>query len=172
MADGARLELDSERALDALRRALAVTGNPQRLLADIGQGLLNSTHMRFREQVAPDGSPWQPLSPSYRRVKSKNANRILWLNGYLGNNIVTQVEGNSVLVGTNNPVAIFHQLGTRPYTISPKNGKALSWPGGPGPRKSVNHPGLPAREFLGASDDDEDMIVNTALRTLNRALDG
>ena len=170
MADGVRLELDSDAALDALRRALEVTTNPRPMLASIGEGLLASTEDRFRDERAPDGTPWAPLSPSYRRVKRKNANRILWLEGRLGGFLRYQLESAAVLVGSDQATAVWHQFGTRPYTITPKSGKALSCPGGPGPRKKVSHPGLPARPFLGVSSDDEEMIVEEAMETLRQAL--
>lgn len=35
----------------------------------------------------------------------------------------------------------FVSLGTRPHLILPNRKKALFWPGGPGPRRSVMHPG-------------------------------
>lgn len=54
-------------------------------------------------------------------------------------------------VGTNDFRGRIHELGTRPYVIRAKNGQALAFkvPGGEVIfRKSVNHPGVPARPAL------------------------
>lgn len=51
----------------------------------------------------------------------------------------------------------YHQTGTKPYTIKPRNKKALNIPG-IGPRKKVNHPGLPKRPFFIVLPEDIDDI--------------
>jgi hypothetical protein len=57
-------------------------------------------------------------------------------------------EGFLVVEGSKDPKAEFHQKGTAPYTIYPKNAKKLRFIGAGGSivyRSMVNHPGLPAR---------------------------
>jgi phage gpG-like protein len=51
----------------------------------------------------------------------------------------------------------YHQYGTSPYVIRPKNKRFLAFPVGDGSTiftKRVNHPGLPARPFLGINEAD------------------
>ena len=73
--------------------------------------------------------------------------------------------------------ARWHQEGTKPYEIRAKNGKALYWPGmqtrsgkdgqdGPAFVAKVNHPGLPARPFMGLSAEDEQSIERLAVAWL------
>lgn len=168
MADGLRLEYDHREASAAIREAVATLRNPQRMFNDMGEYLLLAHKMRFQSQIAPDGTPWEPLSPAYKRVKPKNANRILFLNGYLANTMRYQTDDQGLLFGSNRPTARWHHFGTPPYTITPKTKEALSWPGGPGPRKKVNHPGLPARPIIGTSADDDQELTQIALYHLRR----
>lgn len=53
------VEVDRDRLPELLERMADPTGFHQ----VIGEHLLNRLHDRFRGQRAPDGSPWQPLSP-------------------------------------------------------------------------------------------------------------
>ncbi|MFJ5802681.1 HK97-gp10 family putative phage morphogenesis protein [Streptomyces decoyicus] len=51
-------------------------------------------------------------------------------------------------VGTNVNYARDVEFGTAPHVITPKNGKALYWPGAAHPVAKVNHPGTRAQPFL------------------------
>jgi phage gpG-like protein len=72
----------------------------------------------------------------------------------------------SLTVGSPMDYSAWHQFGTgtfaggSAYRIAPKNKKALAWPGGANPVKSVMHPGIPARPFIGLSADDEAMMAD------------
>lgn len=56
-------------------------------------------------------------------------------------------DGITSEIGSNVKYAAAHEYGTKPYTIRPKNKKALRFSGRHGPvfAKLINHPGLPAR---------------------------
>ena len=54
--------------------------------------------------------------------------------------------------------AAAQNYGTEPYTIYPKNAKALFWPGADHPVKKVEHPGLTGKHFV------EDSIEQTSAR--------
>nr|EJA3268117.1 phage virion morphogenesis protein [Pseudomonas aeruginosa] len=82
---GITLEWDGRRALEVLNAGSVALGDPSVLLQDIGELLLNIHRRRFRAQVSPDGTPWQPLSPAYLRRKRKNRDKILTLDGHLRN---------------------------------------------------------------------------------------
>lgn len=61
----------------------------------------------------------------------------------------------TVEIGSDLDIAVFHQKGTRPYTISPKAGGVLAFMGVSGSvvtRKPVKHPGLAARPIVITSD--------------------
>jgi phage gpG-like protein len=69
-----------------------------------------------------------------------------------------QLIGNdTVSIGSPMDYAPFQQYGTPAHVILPRNKKALAF-GGIVVRKA-NHPGIPARPFLGFSDQDQTDIV-------------
>ena len=154
---GATLEYDNSAAQDLLGRLQEKLGDLKPALQDIGEYLIIAHNQRFKDQVAPDGTPWAPLSPSYQRNKTKNKNRILVFNGYLENSYRYQVGNNELDFGTNDPNAAHHHFGTKPYTIKPKTKKALAFGGVV--VKKVNHPGLPARPLIGVSEADNEEIL-------------
>lgn len=128
------------------------------VLADFGELLVESTQRRFAEGRAPDGTPWAPLK--YRQ------GRPLLDTGTMRDQIASEVGPDYVEIVATAKQARWHQFGTDPYVIVPRTRQALAWPGGPGPRKRVHHPGLPARPFLGLSDEDRaqmDAVVRAYL---------
>ncbi len=150
------------RAIDRLQ------GRARRLgpaFKNIGEVLLRSTQDRFSSQTDPDGRPWQRLKASTVASKSLrgHSDKILRQRGYLADSIRYQADENGVRIGTNRIYGAIHQFGgkTRAHVIRPKNKKALAWPGGRHPARSVNHPGsnIPARPFLGISRQDRDRIL-------------
>lgn len=170
MATGVTLDYEYKRAADRVQQASDLLGNPEPMLLDMGEYLLLAHTLRFKREVAPDGSPWKALSPAYKKVKRKNADRILFLEGYLANTMRYQVDKQGLLFGSNRDTAKWHHFGTDPYVIKPKDKEALAWPGGPGPRSVVNHPGLPARPIIGTSDDDDHRLESIAVEYTLRAL--
>lgn len=145
---------EAQDVLNQLERKL-VDLNPA--LNDIAEYLYQVHDQRFKDQVAPDGTPWAPLSPSYQRIKARNKNRILVLDGNLANNFRHRISGSELNFGTNVPYAAHHHFGTKPYTIKPKTKKALAFGGTV--VKKVNHPGLKARPFFGTNDADNQEIL-------------
>lgn len=171
------------RALDAVGHALVT---PAQLLASLGESLLRVNDERHSQGLAPDGTRWAPLKPSTlgsaiwkaqgktfrkngtmslataRKVVAKKGNRILYDSGDLLR-FQYQVDGASVVVGTNDWKAIFHHAGTgtygpkgSTYTITPKTAKALAFNGLV--RKRVTHPGIPARQLVGFPDSDRRLV--------------
>jgi phage gpG-like protein len=123
--------------LGALRREIA---QPDRILASVGESLLNANQDRHARNVAPDGTPWAPLARTtlYRAVEARQsqvtsagntkrgaasnvakaqkimankASRILYQYGDLLR-FAYQVEGGQLRVGTNDAKAAWHHLGT------------------------------------------------------------
>ncbi|PJK10942.1 phage virion morphogenesis protein [Lysobacteraceae bacterium NML08-0793] len=146
-----QLETNVQRLFDeGKRRGLDTSG----LMADIGEILLKSTQRRFETGLAPDGNAWAPL-------KSGGPSR-LTRGGTLGGQIYASSGDDWAELTATTEYARWHQEGTQPYIIEPKEKKALNIPG-VGPRKRVNHPGLPARPFMGVSDEDRAEIEKQAI---------
>ncbi|MBA6088587.1 phage virion morphogenesis protein [Pseudomonas monteilii] len=78
-------------------------------LNDIAEYLHISTDARARRQVAPDGTPWAPLSP--RTLARKKGNKILRESGALLDTLRHQVTDDGLDFGTDRPYGAIHQDG-------------------------------------------------------------
>jgi phage virion morphogenesis protein len=97
------------------------TNNLQPAMAQIGEIVIESVHRNFEEHVAPDGTPWQPVSESYAKWKQKkgrNPADINIFNNILQNSIHRDTTNDSVTIGTNVIYAAIRQFGppiARPF---------------------------------------------------------
>lgn len=173
MTDRFVIEVDQARA-DAwfgelLRRGADLGG----LMADIGETLTESTQKRFAAGVAPDGTAWLPLADGSGRTPLVDS-------GAMRDGIFPSSGDTWVEISSGAKQARWHQEGTDPYVILAKPGKALAWPGMrtrtskagkevPGYVTKVNHPGLPARPFMGLSAEDAEQIDGLAIAWLDLA---
>ncbi len=152
---------------------LARGSNMTGLMADVGEYLLESTQGRFDTGIGPDGIAWAPLKDGSGRTP-------LNLTGRMRDDISPSSGADWVELTAHAMQARWHQEGTDPYEIRPKNGKALAF-GPPASRltgknkgqvgpahvvSKVNHPGLPARPFMGVSDEDDRRIGELAIAWL------
>lgn len=129
---GASIEIDSGPALAFLRRLGEHVDDLTPLMGQIGDYLIDSTRSRIDEQQAPDGTPWAPLSPGYARRKPKNADRILVLDNILRTTFAYNAGPKALEFGTNRIYAATHQFGRG---------------------------AIPARPFLGLSENDEGEVL-------------
>lgn len=160
---GARVELEFDNAavLSAIRGALAELTDPRPMLLDIGEALVNSTRDRFSAQRGPDGQTWKSLSPRYLQTKSPNPGKILQRRGDLVRQIFPQVEGATLLVGTDRVYGAVHQFGALKGAFGKtRRGAPIPWGD------------IPARPFLGISDDDAAEIIAIARDHLQTRLQG
>lgn len=153
--DAITITVDDQRLQRALSQAQQRLADTSPLMADIGERLLESTRERFDRGVAPDGTPWVPLRDGSGRTP-------LNLTRTMRDQIFPASGRDYVEIAATAKQARWHQLGTDPYTIEPRTaGGRLRFPGPDGGfvfRRRVNHPGLPARPFLGVSDADVQAI--------------
>lgn len=154
-----------------LKRSSDLSG----LMAQVGEDVTESTQARFDTGIGPDGVAWQPLADGSGRTPLNATHRTR--DGIHPMSGVDWVE-----IRADSKQARWHQEGTDPYEIVAKNGKALFWPGmrtrtskagkeGPAFVQKVNHPGLPARPFMGISEDDGDSIERLAVAWLELDFD-
>ncbi|MDL2332846.1 phage virion morphogenesis protein [Brucella inopinata] len=148
----------------AFTRLITVMGDTTPIMSAIGSGLVGSTHRRFVSQKSPDGVAWEKLNPEYK--KTKRNSRILTESGRLRDSISHRAGRDQVTVGTNADYAAVHQLGA---TIKPKSASHLVFRLASGIvlAKSVT---IPARPYLGISDDDQVMISETVFSALQRRI--
>jgi phage virion morphogenesis protein len=146
---------DINQALHALQEKVI---NLRPVLLKIGELLQESTEDRLNsgKNVDPTGKPWVTLQPWYQEQKKRNQGKILSLNGHLADSINHDViNGNTVIVGTNKEYAAIHQFGG---VIRPKTAKALNVGG-----RAVKKVTIPARPFLGVSNQDKENILDAVL---------
>ncbi|OUR89889.1 phage virion morphogenesis protein [Gammaproteobacteria bacterium 42_54_T18] len=94
----------------ALDRLLRQGSDLEPAFRDIGEYLLESTQQRFVDQQAPDGEPWEPLSPNTLK-KKKRPDRVLTETGTLVDTLNYQLGANQLMLGSNLEYAATHQFG-------------------------------------------------------------
>ncbi|WNF12515.1 phage virion morphogenesis protein [Stenotrophomonas geniculata] len=164
------LTIDARQAEQWFARLLERSVNLSGLMAQVGEDLTESTQARFDTGIGPDGVAWQPLADGSGRTPLNDTRRT--------RDGIHPLSGPDwVEIRADSKQARWHQEGTKPYEIRAKNGKALYWPGmqtrsgkdgkdGPAFVAKVNHPGLPARPFMGLSAEDEQSIERLAVAWL------
>jgi phage virion morphogenesis protein len=131
-----RIDVDfNEKQIANRIRALINAGeNLEPAFIDIGEHLLNATHDRWERQIDPDGNPWAALDPKTLRYKKKNKDKILVLEGYMRDTLAYNTTSFSLELGTNLIQGATHQFGDETRNI-------------------------PARPFLGITEEDEQEII-------------
>ncbi|WP_213664297.1 phage virion morphogenesis protein [Stutzerimonas stutzeri] len=181
---GATLEFDAVGALAIINEAAAATANPADMLRNMGEYLaFQALPKRFVSQSAPDGTPWKALSPAYLKRKKKNQDKILVLDGPLSNGLRFQVVGGDLLVGTNMVYGAIHHFGGDIDIAARSQQAYFRQDGRTGDvgnqfvnKKRSNFAQwvtigaykiqIPARPWLGVSDDDSYELVNIAMKYL------
>lgn len=152
------VDFDAKTARASLRGLLGGIENPAPLLAQLGEYTLRTTRDRFKTQTAPDGTAWAVLQPWYKKEKSQNKNRVLTLRGFLRGQLVSQVVGGkSVEIGSNSVYAAVHQFGSdRPQHLERLQRRHKK-------EFIARETTIPARPYLGLSDEDRNEIVERTL---------
>lgn len=161
------IQFDDDEIRRSFARLVASAKNPRPVLEEIGELLIDSTKQRFGTSMAPDGMPWAKNSPTtilqylgrYKSSFSKRDGRLtkkgderasskrplIGETRDLSRQIIKRVEGShTLLVGSTVPYGAVQQFGAKKREF----GKA---PWGE----------IPARPFLGISDQDRSNILDT-----------
>jgi len=146
----------------ALSRAADATQHPRVLMNRVGAVLESSTRARFRTGLAPDGTPWKP---SIRALVK--GGKTLVDHAHLRDSITHDAEDRKTEVGSNLIYAAIHQFGG---IIRAKAGGYLTFQiPGVGWRR-VASVAIPARPYLGVSEDDRVNIADQVGLYLRKAL--
>lgn len=191
---GARVEITRNTASPKLKRLAArLHGEGRQLLfADMGEYLLRSTRERAAKQIDPDGNKWRALSPGYAKWKAKKRPGVPVLKfdfHMLGDQLSYEAGQDELLVGTNAPYGAIHQFGGTVHRPAhsrklafgkdkPNRMKVFARAGS----KDVDHEQwatvdaydvtLPARPWLGLSQEDDTELLAIVVDHLGEALDG
>lgn len=146
-----RLDGDTRRLLRRFKQLSEI--NKKAINATLANATQSSTVERFKTEKAPDGKKWRKSIRAERDGGTTLVNK-----SGIRNSIKSVSDASGFAVGTNKIYAATHQLGdTRRITIKAKTSKGLIFQmDGRWMRKRqvtvrVN---IPARPFLGLSDDD------------------
>ena len=146
---GARLECKLDLAQYDIRAA--ALGDQYDLTSRIANLVNDQSHKRFETQIDPDGQPWVEWSEAYRKTVTNPKAEILKRSGELQKSIASDVFApNAAVVGTKRSYAKIHQYGgisTEGYRI-------------------------PARPYLGVSDEQQIEIDRAVARHLQDAAAG
>ncbi len=150
-----RLEGNTQAMLRKMRSFAEI--DRKGLNASLAEAVRESTLERFKQGKAPDGQKWKPS----QRVLQEGG-RTLVKTAQLRNSIRAKADASGFAVGTNVKYAATHQFGDPGRTIRAKNKKALRFRvGGRWVSKKQVRVTIPARPFLGLSDEDMREIRET-----------
>ena len=141
----------SKAALDAFHRLDRAAASPRPAYLAIGEDLVLSTKRRFETSTAPDGKRWAPNKATTLKRKKGNKPLIGDLS-LLSQQIYYELDANGLRIGSTREYAAMQHFG----------GTKSQYPNLWGD--------IQARPFLGVSDDDDQMIVNTVSEYLNKVI--
>lgn len=125
---GVNIEFNVRDALDKLIAIESSLDNTAELFKHIDEVLLDIHAERFNVQELSDGIFWKELSPWYRESKPKQKDKVLTLNGTLRSTLHWQIDGDTLLFGTNMIYGAIYLYGG---TIKPVAAKPLNVGGCP-----------------------------------------
>lgn len=143
-------------ALAGLARLERGLGNPQQLMQDIGELMVERTKSRFKEGVAPDGTAWAPNSPVTLKRKSPETRPLFGQTGSLNSDIFYEADATQVSWGSNLIYAAVQHFGAEKGAFGSYEGKGF---GDTTPTISIPWGDIPARPFLGISDEDGRLLT-------------
>lgn len=134
----------------AIAKAGNTLGHTQALMESVGGALVSGTLKRFDAEEDPQGNKWAPSGRA-----ADDGGQTLTNRGRLRDSIDRMTTSNKVMVGSNLAYARIHQEGG---TITPRNAKKLVFTGRGGKKVAVDKVTIPARPYLGVSEDDMDEV--------------
>ena len=150
-----RLEGDTRAMLRKIRGFAEL--DKKKINAAIGEGVRESTLERFKTSKGPDDKTWKT---SIRAATE--GGRTLVQTAQLRNSIRSKSDASGFAVGTNAKHAATHQFGEQGRTIRARRAKTLRFQvGGRWVSKKKVKLNIPARPYLGLSDDDMQEIKGT-----------
>lgn len=121
----------------------------------VGRALVTSARERITAtNMAPDGNVW----PASFRAQ-QDGGKTLWMSGALERGINSRAAADHVLVGSDQRYAAVHQFGA---VIRAKTAKGLSFALADGSHHVVSQVTIPARPYIGMSEDDRLNILDLA----------
>ena len=159
-----KIEYDDRKVRRALRR-LAVAGRDLTpAMREIAAALEGAAEDAFEQQQSPDGTAWDDLSEvtkGRREKRGKWPGQILQVEGRLAGSLTSRYDADSAQAGVNLVYAPTHQFGAKQGEFgTTRRGAPIPWGD------------IPARAFLGRSDELDAEILDAIERHFEQALRG
>lgn len=154
------VKVEDAEVLGALKRMIDVCRHTAPTMGAIARLGENSTRLRFRNEIGPDGRRWKP---SLRA--QVHGGRTLTKDGHLANSISSNYGKDFAEWGVNRVYAAIHQF----WGVIRAKGKALAFAIPGGGFAVVKAVRMPARPFLGVNDDDSSDILDILQRRIEGA---
>lgn len=178
--------LKDETAGEYLAQLVGKMDRPRGFFADVGEHLLNSARDNFDREAGPDGIAWQKLMP--QTIKRREEQRLtpirkLRARGRLAGSLNIAADDQQVAIGSPMPYAAIHQLGgeiqkkervstiyqyydAKTDTLDQKFRRKSKSNFARDVKVGAHTITMPARPYLGISDEDEVEIITIATRWL------
>ena len=160
-----KIEYDDREVRRALERLAAAGRDLTPAMREIAAALEGAAEDAFEQKQSPDGEPWADLSDvtkARRGKRGKWPGPILQVDRRLYGSLTSRYDADSAEAGTNLAYASTHQFGAEQgeFGFSFHRGYPTAIPWGD----------IPARPFLGRSDDLDAEILDAIERHLGTAL--
>ena len=142
-----RIDFDTTEVDAFLREVAARLTDMTPVMDEIGETLVASTKQRFQDGVAPDGTPWAPNTPA-TLARKRGTRPLIGDTGALSQNIFAETAPDRVSWGSALIYAAVHQMGAGQGVFG-ETSTGQPIPFGP----------IPARPFIGVSEEDTQAIV-------------
>lgn len=143
------IKYDDRELQRAINRLIDAGADMSSAMREIAGHLADSVADSFDREQAPDGTPWKPLKPKTKRERRRRryaAGPILERSGDLARSILADHDETSAVAGTNLIYAATHHFGDE------------------------DRRGIPARPFLGVTEEHRSMILDAIQRHFEAAL--
>ncbi|MCY4584728.1 MAG: phage virion morphogenesis protein [Bryobacterales bacterium] len=157
-----KIEYDDREVVAALNRLARSGQDLTPAMREIADTLEDAAEEAFEREQSPDGKPWADLSEHTKArctKKKKWPRQILQVQGRLAGSITSRYDSQSAEAGSNLAYAATHQFGAVEGEIgSTRHGRPIPWGD------------IPARAFLGRSEDVDAQILDVIQRHCEDAL--
>ena len=161
------VEINDAEVTAAFARISAHLTDLSDLMNEVGMFLVASTEQRFKDTEAPDGSKWAPRSATtikhYQRTGQKFG-AVLYKTGDLSKSVFHAYDAKSVTVGTNLIQSAVMQFGAGQGAFGASIGKDKK---GRDHFHTIPWGNIPARPFIGLSDNDRTNVLDTVAEWLS-----
>ena len=156
-----KVQINEAEITAALSAAISSLADMSRVMNKVGAAMRDQTEDRFKDEESPEGVAWAPRSPTTLAAYERRAQKaggvsgwggILHYSGQLSGNIFHEYGPDFAQVGSAEPYAAMMQFG--------------------GTKARFPHlwGDIPARPFLGISDQDREEILDLISDALDHAL--